>query len=167
MKKLLSLTFLLLLAASSLFAQDKPKEQRKSPHDTVRTANMTIAYGRPYKKGRVIFGGLEAYGKVWRAGADEATQITFAKDCKVVGRPVKAGTYTLFVIPGKNEWTLLLNSKLGQWGAYDYDKTKDVLTAAVAAATLDNVVEQFTIEATADAIKMMWDKTSVTFPVTY
>jgi len=167
MKKLFSLTFLLLFAATGLFAQGKAKEQRKSPHDTVKTANMKIAYGRPYKKGRDIFGGLEAYGKVWRAGADEATQITFAKDCKVVGRPVKAGTYTLFVIPNQNEWTLILNTKLGQWGAYEYDKTKDVLNAAVAAGKLDNVVEQFTIEATAEGIKMSWDKTTATFPITF
>src|SRR5580692_41757 len=70
-------------------------EKRVSPHDTLRTKDVTVTYGRPYKKGREIFGKLEPFGKVYRCGADEATTITFAKDGTFGGKPVKAGTYTL------------------------------------------------------------------------
>ena len=96
--------------------------QRKSPHDTVTNGKVTVTYGRPYKNNREIFGGLEQYGKVWRVGADEATTITFNSDVKFGGKGIKAGTYTLFAIPNENAWTIILNSQLGQWGAYGYEK---------------------------------------------
>jgi len=83
---LLSL-FAILLAGTAAYAQPG---QRKSPHDTVKTKEITITYGRPYKKGRDIFGALEPYGKVYRCGADEATQITFAKDVTFGGKAVKS-----------------------------------------------------------------------------
>ena len=97
MKKLLFLSTVVLTVLSAC-AQD-----RKSPHETVEGKDVKVTYGRPLKKGRVIFGDLEKYGKVWRTGADEATEITFAKDAKVAGQPVKAGTYTLFTIPEEKE----------------------------------------------------------------
>src|ERR1700722_3740107 len=125
MKKILSLTMLMLFAASAIFGQHAAPQNRKSPHETVKGKNVSVTYGRPYKKGRDIFGGLEAYGKVWRAGADEATEITINKASSFAGRQLGSGTYTLFVIPNKDKWTIILNRKLGQWGAFDYDKVKD------------------------------------------
>ena len=127
-----------------------------------------MSYGRPYKKGRVIFGDLEKYGKVWRTGADEATEITFTKDAKVAGQPVKAGTYTLFTIPNQNEWTIILNSQLKQWGAYSYDKhkDKDVLQVKVPAKKLDKVVEQHTIRFNDKGMIIEWDQTQVEVPIT-
>jgi len=77
---------------------------------------IQVDYCRPYKKGRVIFGGLEPYGKVWRTGANEATVISFNKDLLIVGKPVKAGKYSLFTIPGEKTWTVILNKETGQWG---------------------------------------------------
>ena len=129
--------------------------------------NITISYGRPYKKGRDIFGGLEAYGKVWRTGADDATEITFDKDVVFGDKQVKAGTYTLFTIPGNTEWTVILNSELGQWGAYKYDKTKDVARVAVTPKHLDKVVEQLTITDKKDMLNIEWDQTSVTVPMKF
>ena len=169
MKKLLTLSFLLAMAATSLFAQHKTPTNRKSPHETITGKNIKVTYGRPYKKGRDIFGGLEAYGKVWRAGADEATEITIDKDCMFGGKQLKAGTYTLFVTPNKTEWTVILNGKLGQWGAFDYDKNKDqdVLQATVPVKHLDNVVEQFTITIKKDGLLMEWDKTGAFVPVKF
>src|SRR5260221_13889763 len=114
--------FAILLTATVSYAQPS---HPKSPHDTVKTKDITVTYGRPYKKGREIFGKLEPYGKVYRCGADEATTISFAKDGTFAGKPVKAGTYSFFVIPNETKWTVILNSKLGQWGAYDYSKNKD------------------------------------------
>src|SRR5436189_1888840 len=102
--------------------------QPKSPHETADSKNISVTYGRPYKKGRDIFGGLEKYGKVWRTGADSATHITFKKDGTFGGKAVKAGTYTLFTIPNEKEWTIILNGELKQWGAFAYEqnKSKDI-----------------------------------------
>ena len=164
MKQLLLLSSLFLFGG--LVASAQPTHPN-SPHDTVRTANMTITYGRPYKKGREIFGKLEPYGKVYRVGADEATTITFAKDATFGGKPVKAGTYALFAIPNKKQWTIILNSNPKQWGAYDYDKNKakDVLQVNAMVIPSSTVVEQLTITPTPMSVTIEWDKTKVVIPV--
>ncbi len=169
MKKLLLFAAVSMIVLSSCMGQGKGKEQRKSPHDTVSTANVKVTYGRPYKKGRVIFGGLEKYGQVWRTGADEATEITFTKNGTFGGQPVKAGTYTLFTVPGENEWTVILNSELGQWGAFGYDKAKDkdVLKVKVPAAKTAAPVEQLTITLPDNGLVIAWDNTSVTVPYSF
>lgn len=158
--------FLLLTLVA--FAVSTADAQRKSPHDTVSNNNVTITYGRPYKKDRVIFGGLEQYGKVWRLGADEATTITFKKDVKFADQGVKAGTYTMFAIPNEKQWTIILNSKLGEWGAYGYEKNKDkdVVQVTVPVKVLDNTVEQLTISLpTESSMVIEWDKTRVAVPL--
>ncbi len=157
MKKLLSLSIIMLFSLSSIFAKE-----RVSPHTTVKGKNVSVTYGQPYKKGREIFGALEAYGKVWRTGADEATEITFDKNGTFGGQQVKAGTYSLFTIPGKDEWTIILNSQLKQWGAFEYDSKKDVLRVTAKTKHLDKVVEQFTISLDNSMMKLDWDQTSVT-----
>ena len=175
MKKLLSLTLLMLLAATTMFAQVGNAKKGNytgsggTPHEVIKGKNITISYGRPYKKGRDIFGGLESYGKVWRAGADEATEITFDKDGMFGGKKIAAGTYTLFATPNKTEWTIILNSELKQWGAFGYSKIKDkdVVHATVPVKQLDNVVEQFTITIKDDGLQMEWDKTSVFVPMKF
>lgn len=141
----------------------------KSPHDTLKTKDLTVTYGRPYKKGREIFGKLEPYGKVYRVGADEATTITFAKDGTFGGKPIKAGTYTLFAIPNENDWTVILNSQLGQWGAFKYDqyKDKDVLQVKVPVKHLSTPVEQLTIASPGDQLTIAWDQTQVAVPVSF
>ena len=144
--------------------------QRKSPHDTVSAANVSVTYGRPYKNGRDIFGGLEKFDKVWRLGADEATTITFNKDVKVDGYDVKAGTYTMFAKPEEDKWTIILNSEANQWGAFSYEKNKDkdVAKIKVPVHKLDNVVEQLTISFNAaNAMVIEWDKTQVVVPLSF
>jgi hypothetical protein len=138
-----------------------------SPHETSSGQFISVRYGRPFKKGRIIFGGLEPFGKVYRCGADSATTITFEKDAMFGGKPVKAGTYTLFVIPREQSWTIILNGQLGQWGAFDYDKYKgqDVLQVEAPVTTLDNTIEQLTISLPPSAMIIDWDKTQVTIPV--
>ena len=165
--------FLSLLAAITFITSTSCAQggapAKKSPHDTLTTKGVTVTYGRPYKKGRVIFGELEKYGKVWRVGADEATQITFNQDTKFGGEGVKKGTYTLFAIPEANEWTIILNSQLGQWGAYGYEKAKDkdVLKIKVPATKLASVVEQLTINADKSALTIEWDQTKVSIPMSF
>jgi hypothetical protein len=145
------------------------QEKPLSPHETSTGKDIAVRYGRPYKKGRVIFGGLIPYGKVYRCGADSATIVTFAKDVNFAGKPVKAGTYTLFVIPNEQSWTIILNSQLGQWGAYDYEKykDKDVLHADVPVKKLSGPVEQLTIELPPSAMTIEWDDVQVNVPVSF
>ena len=156
--------FAFLFVATASYAQPS---HPNSPHDTVRTKNITITYGRPSKKGRDIFGKLVPYGQVYRLGADENTTITFDKDATFGGKPVKAGTYAMFAIPEENKWTIILNTNHKQWGAYDYDKNKDkdVLKVEVPVTKLENTVEQFTIKPSPTQIDIQWDKTSAVIPV--
>ena len=160
----------LLLAVVTAINSFGQGNQRKSPHDTVSTVNVSVTYGRPYKKGREIFGKLEKFDNVWRLGADEATTITFKKDGKMAGEAVKAGTYTMFAIPDENKWTIILNAVANQWGAYDYSKNKDkdVAKIKVPVNKLQNEVEQLTISFnTANAMVIEWDKTQVIVPFSF
>ena len=160
MKKalLLSVVVFIGLAACS--------QKRKSPHETVSGPNIKVTYGRPFKKGRDIFGALEPYGKVYRVGADEATEITFAKDGTFGGKPVKAGTYTLCAIPNADKWTVILNSQLGQWGAFKYDqyKDKDVLHTDIPVTKASAPIEQLTIRFDGGNMIIEWDTTQVAIP---
>jgi hypothetical protein len=159
-----------LLLVLAVFVAFSANAQRQSPHDTTSVGNVTITYGRPYKKARDIFGGLVPYGQVWRLGADQATTITFKKDGKFGGKEVKAGTYTLFAIPAAYEWTFILNSELGQWGAFKYEenKSKDVLQVNVPVGTLEHEVEQFTIRLNnKPSMIVEWDKIQVMVPMSF
>jgi len=132
---------------------------------------VKVTYCRPHKKGRQIFGDLVPYGKVWRTGANEATELTITDPVKINGEKVDAGTYTIFTIPEKNEWTIILNKELGQWGAYNYNPDKDLMRFKVDTEETDVVYEPFTIEFQLQGSKadfvMMWDRTKVAFPIEF
>ena len=162
MKKLLFLA----VAAISIGTACAQERKRASPRETVENDQVKVTYGRPYKKGRVVFGQLEKFGSVWRLGADEATEITFKKDGTFGGQPVKAGTYTMFALINEKEWEIILNSELKQWGAYGYEKIKDknVLTTKVPVGKAPAVVEQLTIETGANGLTISWDETIVKVP---
>lgn len=98
---------------------------RASTSWTVGYTKVTVTYGSPATKGRLIWGGLVPYDSIWRGGADEATTVEFSTDVNVEGQNVKAGKYALFFIPGQKEWTVILNKKWDQWGAYAYDENED------------------------------------------
>jgi hypothetical protein len=168
------LLFLVLLsgAACSQVA-DKP---RLSPTAIAsaryKDSYVKITYGRPFKNGRVIFGQLVPYGLVWRAGANEASEITVTRDLKIDGNDLKAGTYSLFVIPEKDKWTVIFNADLGMWGAYNYNQKMDVLRLDVPVVQVTDVVyEQFTIaidqkNEKAD-VMMAWDQTKTIIPIQF
>ena len=172
MKKLVAVLAFLVAMVSVVQAQDnKPPV---SPKVTVESPdkNIKVVYGQPAKKGRVIFGpegskSLEKYGKVWRTGANEATEVTFKTDVMFGGKMVKAGTYTLFTIPGEKEWSVLLNSTLGQWGAYDYEKIKatDVAMIKVPVSSTKTSIEKLTITPSNTSIAIAWDNVTVSVPV--
>jgi hypothetical protein len=100
-----------------------------------------IIYSRPQKNGRIIFGDLVEYGKVWRLGANEATEIEFYKDVKIDGKKIAKGRYTLYAIPMEDNWTIILNKDNDTWGAFKYDQQKDVLRTTVPVQKLNESIE--------------------------
>lgn len=170
MKNYLLIIALLFTTVSMSQAQDKKPPM--SPRITAESPdkNIKVMYGQPSKRNRVVFGesGMEKYGKVWRTGANEATEVTFKNDVMFGGKMVKAGTYTLFTIPGEKEWSVLLNSTLGEWGAYGYDKIKDKDVAMVKVPVSMNKtpVEKLTITPANNSIAIAWDTMTVSVPVT-
>lgn len=173
MKRILSILSLSLLIVGSVAAQNAPKfpSLQKSPTDIAyyRDGGEVVAkvvYSRPFKNGREIFGSLVPYGKVWRTGADEATEITFYRDVVFGGESVKAGTYTLFTIPGEDEWSVILNSDLHQWGAYRHKAKNDLVTVKATVGSVDSAVENFAIVFTKKGdLVMAWDKTMASVSV--
>jgi hypothetical protein len=153
-------------------SQDKAK--RPSPPATasgsINGANITVEYSQPAKNGREVFGKLIPYGEVWRTGANEATEITVSKDVMVAGQPLKAGRYQLFTIPTADKWTIIFNSKLGQWGAFFYDPKSDVLKVEVpSSASNDTILERLILQVETtpmSGLSIMWDKTKVFVPIT-
>lgn len=169
-----SLCALALFTASVLCAQ-APKIQfpRPSPTATfkqrVGATDIEITYSRPGVKGRQIFGGKDAlvpFGEVWRTGANEATKVVFGTAVKFGGAEVAAGTYALFSIPDRNEWTVILNKASGDWGAYRYDQKNDVVRVKATPVTLGETVESFTIDLNdlrdeSATLNLIWDRTRV------
>src|SRR6478735_8594089 len=86
-----------------------------------------VIYSRPQKEGRTIFGGLVEYGKVWRLGANEATEIALYKDVKIKDKKLAKGRYSIFAIPNQTEWTIIFNKDTDVWGAFKYDEKKDAM----------------------------------------
>lgn len=134
------------------------------------TPLIKVVYSRPSVKGRVVFGELETFGKVWRVGANESTEIRFFQPAVIGGKKIPAGTYSLFAIPEKDQWVVIINKQTDRWGAYTYDATKDVARVTVPVKPLATPVEALAItftpqDAGANLI-IAWDKTSVEVPVT-
>lgn len=162
MKKLL-LSSIVAIAAFTISC-----EAQQSPRVTAEGKDVKVSYGQPSKRGREIFGKLVPYGAIWRAGANQSTDITFAKDTKFGGKTIKAGTYALFVNPTANEWTIILNSQAAQPGAFDYEKNKakDVLSVQVPVKKTSGVVEKLTYKFDGkNALIIEWDETQVTVPI--
>lgn len=127
-----------------------------------------VTYSQPRKRGREVFGGLVPYGQVWRTGANEATEITLTKDVFVNGMMITAGTYSLFTIPDKDKWIIILNKELGLWGSYNYNYKNDLLRFEVPVQPDTNFTEAFTIRFdqrnnVADLL-LLWDKTKISIP---
>jgi hypothetical protein len=156
------------LMSSVAFGQNdmaKSKGPIPSPRDsvmgTVAGAQIKIWYGSPSVKGRVVYGKLEPWGKVYRAGANEATIFTTDKDIKVQGQTLPAGSYSFFVIPTESgQWTVIFNKKAKQWGAFTYDQSLDQLRVMVTAVTIPNQ-ERLVYKLTAAGFSMDWATTSV------
>jgi hypothetical protein len=170
MKKKISLLAVLLVTffSATTFAQED-KASRPSPpakaEGAVDGAKIVIDYSSPSVKGRKIFGGLESYGKVWRTGANEATTFDVDKNVKIEGKELPKGKYSLFTIPGENEWTIIFNKTPNQWGAYKYKDADDALRVTVKAEKTDKLVEQFKITVEGNKVVIRWENTQVAFAV--
>ena len=166
---------LVILVAAVVFSNEAMAQKfpplDKSPADIAtyprRGADkvMKIVYSRPQLKGRAV-SSLAKEGKMWRLGANEATEITFYKNVMFGGKSVKAGTYAMFAIPGKSEWTIILNKDLNVWGNYQYKKEQDIVRTTAKVSKNDDSVEAFSITYSKDGdVLLGWGNTVVTIPV--
>ncbi|MGI4734762.1 MAG: DUF2911 domain-containing protein [Janthinobacterium lividum] len=171
----LALAGLALLLAPAAQAQTRLTIPQPSPTVQLREAFSTsfveLNYSRPSLKGRVAFGGLVPYGQVWRLGANTVTKIRFGEEVKLAGQAVPAGTYALLAIPGKANWTFILNRDTAQWGAYAYQQSLDVARFPAQATKLAAPQETMLLSlenvrpATAD-LTLTWERTQVALPLT-
>ena len=167
-KSIAALILLMITEQPGSFAQ----QPLPSPKATAEGKNVKVTYGQPSKRDRVIFGGLVPYGEVWRTGANEATEITFSKDVIIDKKEIKAGTYTLFTIPNKDKWAIILNSQLKQWGAFGYEKIKndDVLKTDVPVKKInqqEKLTYSFKDNATGTILTIAWDDVAVDLPIAF
>lgn len=162
---------LVLLCSVVATAQDKaPASPPATASAKVGATEITIKYSSPSVKGRKIFGEMEPFGKVWRAGANDATTITFSKDVTIEGQPLKAGTYAFFTIPDQDEWTVIFNKTAKQWGAFKYDQAQDALRVKVKPTTSKEVTERLKYEIKPQGkntavITLSWEKAVIPFTV--
>ncbi len=163
------LACIVLLSWSTACAQQK---KILSPRDSVSIAldtnRISINYGRPSMRGRVIMGGLVPWDAVWRTGANRATHLRTNFDMTLGTVPVTRGTYTLWTIPHRNEWTIIVNKETGQWGT-DYHEALDLARFTVPSRSLESPVDTFTISmeqtgTAAGEIALSWEKTKVVIP---
>lgn len=170
-KALLALSVLLAVALGATVAQ--AQRQRKSPHETIELdldgKKVSIIYGRPYAKGRKVFGELVPFDKVWRTGADEATTLKTDADLMFGKTLVPKGEYTLWTVPSAAGMKLVINKQTGQWGTV-YDEKQDLARVDMKVAKLSAAVEQFTItlakEKKGGLLKLEWETTSASIAFT-
>ena len=148
-----------------------PKSPRRQSNGMINGVEVVIDYGSPYVKERSIWGELVPYDKIWRAGANEATSITFGDDVKINGSDVAAGTYALFILPKADaEWTIILNEEWskelhGVWGAYDHKPEKDVLRFDVIPVFGEDNLESLTYTINEQGVSFAWENASFEFAI--
>lgn len=154
------------------------KEVRVSPKafitETIGLTDVTISYSRPGVKGRKIWGGLVPYDKVWRAGANEATKITFGDNVLINGKKLQAGSYSFFIIPSSKSWTIIFNKVADQWGAFEYNESEDALRVNVTPQAisfhewLDYTFENMKVKehgVNSAVVCLNWEKMKIPFTV--
>lgn len=172
MQKITAL-FTALLLATFFQVQAQISSPAPSPLSTVTQkvglTDISVTYSRPGVKGRKIFGGLEAYGELWRTGANALTKLTVSDEITLGGKTVPAGEYALLTIPDKSEWTVIINRNL-EGGEAEYDESQDVARIMVKPTKLSEMVETFTIgfsdlKNDAANLDIVWENTKVSVPV--
>ena len=166
---------LTMLVSTNVQAQKFPPLD-KSPLDLASFPNrgadklIKVFYSRPQLKGRTVGKDLAPYGKIWRTGANDATQIQFLTDMKFGGKTIKTGAYSLFTIPGEKEWTVIISSDVDNWATSGYKESNEVARVTVPVTTGDKSLEAFSMafEKTDDGahLHMGWDKVRIAVPFT-
>jgi hypothetical protein len=185
--KILLLAVALVVSSTLIMAQNKLPPVDKSPMDMsyypvgypvlkiqdkiTEPLVARVIFSRPQKNGRSIFGELLEYGKVWRLGANEASEIEFFQNVQVGNFKVKKGRYTLYCIPYPEKWTVILNKETDTWGSFKYDQAKDVLRIDLPVQTQLDVLESFVMAfekaPTGANLVIAWDNLRVSLPFTY
>lgn len=164
----------LLLATTTLFAQEKKEDKSKRPSPPAKVtetiasgAIISIDYSQPAVKGRTIGKDLEPKGNaVWRTGANEATIFETSKNVKINGQDLPAGKYSLFSITGDGQWTIIFNKTWNQWGAYDYKMAEDALRVKANAAKAAAFAEKMTFTISkSGTVTLLWGDNKVDFKV--
>ncbi|HUR31085.1 MAG TPA: DUF2911 domain-containing protein [Saprospiraceae bacterium] len=162
-------SFIVLMGLSTIAQGQEDKSKRPSPpaeiRGTIDSTDIAIYYSSPAVKGRLIWGELVPYGKVWRTGANEATVFETSKELKVDGKTLAPGKYGLFTIPGEKEWTIILNSVWDQWGAFKYDNSKDVLRFTVPVQKSTKFNERLKFDIVSNDVILYWENLMVRFEV--
>ena len=150
------------------------KTPAPSPSQTIKQefgiTNVELTYSRPSLKGRKLYTDLAPTGKLWRTGANAATRIKFADDVQVGGADVKAGDYVIYTIPTANEWEVIINKGINNWGSDGYKQEEDVARFKVKPMTMPQPMETFTmqfanIKPNSTELHIMWDRTAVSVPI--
>ncbi len=171
---IVTLTLLMLCPSQEILAQTFPQIDA-SPMDLAMARPdkdsppyARVIYSRPQKKGRDIFGDLVPYDAVWRTGANEATELTIYKSLMFGTTKLNPGTYTLYTIPNKDNWTIIINSDTNVWGAYSYKIDKDVARMNVktkhTAAPVESLSMIFKPETSGTTLMIGWDDEFVEIP---
>lgn len=188
MKKILTIIVLLTVITSAVWAQEfrgldkSPMDMAYLPdnfaHDRKfapernlgASAFIKVSYSRPQKKGREVFGGMVKYDEVWRLGANETTEMKVYQDISIGGKTLIKGTYAVFAIPTADEWTVIFNADLDEWGHYSYKKEHDVLRVIASVRSSDVIIEAFSIQFEDSGngkakMKMAWDTVIAELPI--
>lgn len=162
MKKINVLALLLLISFMAS-AQKSPRNQATGEANGVK---VEVDYSAPSVKGRKIWGGLEAYGKVWRAGADTNTTVSFDKAVKIGEKSIPAGKYGFFIIPNeKGNWVAIFNKRNADWGAYSYDQKEDAARIEVAPEFVSDTQEMLKYSVGKNSVDFAWGKARLSIPV--
>jgi hypothetical protein len=187
MKKLLASLLAFLCITNVLHAQSKLPPVDKSPMDMSYYPNgypvskiqdkvteplaARVIYSRPQKNGRTIFGDLLEYGKLWRMGANEATEIEFYQNVKVNNVKVKKGRYTMYCIPYQDKWTIIVNKETDTWGSFKYDSKKDIVRMDVPVQKQTEITDSFAMAfekaTTGITLNIVWDDVKVSLPIVF
>ncbi len=175
MKKLSAFLTAAAFGVMSVTAQAQVKMPAPSPGQTIKQdfalSSVEVTYSRPAVKGRTIMGDLVPYNKIWRMGANAATRIKFGEDVKLNGKPVPAGEYVIYAIPGHNSWEIIINKGLKNWGIDGYKQEEDVARFTTEPQELPFPIESFMItfgDVRPNAMTMMflWDRIMIPVEIT-
>jgi hypothetical protein len=162
------------LAASAAHAQDVLKAPQLSPaattSQTIGLTEISVSYHRPAVNRRVIWGEVVPYGEIWRTGANENATIRVSSPVRIEGKPLAAGTYGLYMIPGESRWTIIFSTMSVAWGAYSYDPKEDALRVTVKPQKTADVVERmrFDVDDLTDrraTFALRWERVRVPFAI--